>query len=356
MQSAPHSRTHLFMWLGHWTGALQSTERFVAADRPAPGPSRSEPLASYGYLGDIKVHFVFDAPRAATDFATKSDLSALDLDPEHALVLALVNQRRVYGAPRAVLLETGISSIQCETQEIASGYLLDRLFWNSLLEKHPQGLLAAVPRPEVVLFVPADDAQGEKVLSESVSRIAAKAGERQVSLHVFQFTAQGWQLFKPLPNMVQGSEDTPAAEAIVSASVIATGKAGGHGAAPSPASLIVPPGPEAEQDLGEVAAGQKLMIRSIVGTVLANAAARGSALGTKPLLFLYVVLAICCFAGIWRLCSGLGKKTATTFGLLVLNFVPPVNLVVCAVLSIQATRTLRAAGWKVGLLGSRQAG
>jgi hypothetical protein len=72
-----------------------------------------------------------------------------------------------------------------------------------------------------------------------------------------------------------------------------------------------------------------------------------------PVFALYVALGIFSLVGVVRLSSGLGKPTGSTIFYMVLTFVPLVSLVAWIVLSLQATRRLRAAGWQVGLLGAR---
>jgi hypothetical protein len=57
--------------------------------------------------------------------------------------------------------------------------------------------------------------------------------------------------------------------------------------------------------------------------------------------------------GIVRLGSAFRHSTTRKIVYMVLGFVPLANLVLYVVQSVRATRMLRAAGWKVGLLGAR---
>lgn len=192
-------RTDLHLWLRHRHGACQPGEHFSALATGAAVRAHLGGQASYGYLGDMLVRYVFEGAGAATAPASEQDLGQLRLTPDGALLQAMVNLRRTYGAPRATLLECGVHGLQCEAQELASSYLLDRVFWNGQLERFPQGLLAAVPRPETLVFVPADDTLLEATLGEHAARIMQRAGDKRISGYLYRFDAVGWRVHGPLP-------------------------------------------------------------------------------------------------------------------------------------------------------------
>ncbi|KRE82914.1 hypothetical protein ASG75_15350 [Rhodanobacter sp. Soil772] len=104
-----------------------------------------------------------------------------------------------------------------------------------------------------------------------------------------------------------------------------------------------------EAGIEQVASAQKLIIYSILAYV-AGAAAR-IFLGPVGLLVV-VCAALVGLVGTFRLCSGLGYSMATRVILIVLMFVPLVSLIVLLVLNAKATGKLRAAGYRVGLLGA----
>lgn len=56
--------------------------------------------------------------------------------------------------------------------------------------------------------------------------------------------------------------------------------------------------------------------------------------------------------GIFRLGTGLGLHPVVGVFLILAMFVPLLNLIILLVLNARATRTLREAGYKVGLLGA----
>lgn len=99
----------------------------------------------------------------------------------------------------------------------------------------------------------------------------------------------------------------------------------------------------------QVASAQKLIIFSILA-YFAGAAAQ-TFLG--PIGLLLVLGAVLMgLIGTFRLCSGLGYSMAVRVILIVLMFVPLVSLIVLLVLNARATARLRAAGYRVGLLGA----
>jgi hypothetical protein len=106
-------------------------------------------------------------------------------------------------------------------------------------------------------------------------------------------------------------------------------------------------------DLDKAAQGQRMLVLSILGALLVNGAARSGVLPVLPIFGLYVALGIFSLVGVVRLCSGLAKTTGSTIVYMVLTFVPLVSLVAWIILSVQATRKLRAGGWRVGLFGAR---
>lgn len=106
-----------------------------------------------------------------------------------------------------------------------------------------------------------------------------------------------------------------------------------------------------ENDAGieQVASAQKLIIYSILA-YFAAAAIRAS-MGPIGVLVGLGAL-VMGLVGTYRLCSGLGYSMATRIILMVLMFLPLVGLIVLLVLNSKATGRLRAAGYRVGLLGA----
>ncbi len=102
-------------------------------------------------------------------------------------------------------------------------------------------------------------------------------------------------------------------------------------------------------DMTQLASGQRLVIYGILIYV-------GAAVLPATIRPLVVVLCMAAFVvsvvGIIRLAWGMGHSLVVKILLLVSMLVPLVNLIALLVMSSQATARLRAAGYKVGLLGA----
>jgi hypothetical protein len=102
--------------------------------------------------------------------------------------------------------------------------------------------------------------------------------------------------------------------------------------------------------LEKVASGQKLIIYSILLNFVGLAGQHS--FGLLLILVLSVVVLVMSIVGIVRLCTGLGYSAGVMALCIIGSLIPVVNLIVLVVLSMQATRRLRDAGYKVGLLGA----
>ena len=298
---------------------------------------------AFAHLGDMRLRFVFDQPgTGGVAVAHAQDLARLGLTPARAMAQALANLRGL-GAPAIVAQTEGVQGLRAPHAAYAAALLLDRGFWRQQLARSPQGLVAAVPARGMLLFAPAGDAAAVQALVRQAARARAAAGPAGISAWLYRFDAGGWTPHAPLPGPPQAR---PAREA------------GAPLADAAPAGADVDDdedaGPEAAdaQDLDKAASGQKMLIASIAANLVLNAAARA---GLPPVASVALVLLLGAFSllGVVRLCTGLGKSTALTVGCMVLSFFPVLNLGVWLLLSMQATRALRAAGWRVGLLGAR---
>lgn len=321
-------------------GTMRSREDLLLRLQPLPGqrlareclvPPSANSLA-FPYLGDMQLRFVFDQPGASAPAAARTeDFARLDLTPARAMALASANLRRALGAPQIASLGGGVYSLRSVQPEYSPLALLDRGFWRSQLDKFPQGLLAALPRKGVLLFVPAGDAAVERELVQQAARMVAAADGSATSVCVYRFDANGWSLHSELPRQQPKDKDKEEDK--------------DEDIEPAPAQ-------ELDQDLDKVASGQKMLVYSIIAGFVSNATFKAN---VHPVFLLAIVLVLSCYslAGVVRLSSGLGKSTAATIVYMVLAFFPLLNLISWIVLSVQATRELRAAGWKVGLLGAR---
>jgi hypothetical protein len=115
---------------------------------------------------------------------------------------------------------------------------------------------------------------------------------------------------------------------------------------PTESSQPVVPGVE---NIELVAAGQKMIIYAIlinIGVVVFQKVA-------GPIIGLLAITAlVLSIWGVFRLSAGLGMSLVAKVVLAVCMCIPLVNLIVLLVLNSKATRALRAAGYRVGLLGA----
>lgn len=98
-----------------------------------------------------------------------------------------------------------------------------------------------------------------------------------------------------------------------------------------------------------VALGQKFIIYAI----LVNFLSMGLQFAVGEIAGLIGIVAIgLSLIGMFRLASGLGYSMASTVLLVIFMLVPLVNIITLLILSSRATKALRSAGFKVGLLGA----
>lgn len=105
------------------------------------------------------------------------------------------------------------------------------------------------------------------------------------------------------------------------------------------------------RSIEDVADGQRMVIWAIllyIFTVIIASTA-GEIFGLVGIGAL--ILAI---MGLLRLADGLGWTTGTKILLIILVFVPLVSLLMLLIVNGRATQALKAAGYKVGLMGARK--
>jgi hypothetical protein len=126
--------------------------------------------------------------------------------------------------------------------------------------------------------------------------------------------------------------------------------------------------PESEanaESIAQLGSGQKLAIYAIctyIGTVLARTlltALFRSNLEDDDLFLLrlfaaaaFLVAFVLSVVGQWRMAEGLGISTALRVVMVILLFIPLLNIVILLILSSRTTRVLRQAGYRVGFFGA----
>ena len=119
--------------------------------------------------------------------------------------------------------------------------------------------------------------------------------------------------------------------------------------ADSPSGLAAPPTHAVE----DIATGQKLIILALLVNIAGAVLVSRAGLEWAALGLVAFGLAL---IGLLRLSSGLGYTSAKRTFLAILLLIPVVSLVTLAIVNAEATRALRAAGYKVGLLGATKQG
>jgi hypothetical protein len=127
-----------------------------------------------------------------------------------------------------------------------------------------------------------------------------------------------------------------------------------QGNGPSSPPSPVATGSTSDLAIEQVAIGQKLILYAIVANLATFALT--AALGGKAGIFLSLVAVgslVLTIVGITRLGSGLGYSVAPRVLLIVVAFIPFANLAMLLLTNAQATKALREAGYKVGLMGAQ---
>lgn len=153
-------------------------------------------MAHYAYLGDMHIRFVFDGPTTMIN-ATPKDLQALNLGkPEEALRVAIANIRRVYGAPKATVLAGATMQLESGSPDLNSSYFLDKAFWAELNKKHPEGIVAVVPKRGALLFTPLSDWRSVDILRSKIAYLHTSSERQRISSALYLFKDGSWTLFQ----------------------------------------------------------------------------------------------------------------------------------------------------------------
>lgn len=300
-------------------------------------PSAGDPKAeayrlSLGYLGDIRLNFRFAG--SGRD-ALVSDLRRLGISPAQALGLAVLNHKRQHGDASFVPVSEGVYALKCLDPAVCTTFFLDRRLWKQLLAKYPDGLLVAVPREGSVLFSPASDSGASRRLRESAARMLSSAGNARISRNLYRFGSTGWQIAGPLIDPAAGRRDP-----------FVTGPSSDGDESQSPTGPIIDP------EL--IASGQRTLILGIGLGFLFNRAINNPEMPPLAGDLAWLALGLLRLKGVTRMSVGLTHSRRWVIALMVMNFVPLVNLLSWIVLNVRATKVLRAEGYRIGLLGAKR--
>ncbi len=153
-------------------------------------------MASWEFIGDTHIRFVFDGPQTMIN-ATPQDLERLGIKGVgEALSVALANLKRVYGEPSASPWEGGVMSVEGKSPDLNSSYFLDRAYWQGLLKSHPEGLVVSVAKRGGLLYAPASNTKAVEGLKRGVAYLHSSSQRLRVSSALFLFKEGKWSVFQ----------------------------------------------------------------------------------------------------------------------------------------------------------------
>jgi hypothetical protein len=151
--------------------------------------------AWFEFIGDMHIRFVIDEPTTMRGISSEQ-LAALNLSPQEAVKLALANIKRVYGEPTATPWTGGLMAVKGKSPDLNSSYFLDLDFWNALLQKHPEGIVAAVPKRGGLVFTSISDVKAVEGLRKGINFLFSSSGSLRVSSALYLFKDGKWSVFQ----------------------------------------------------------------------------------------------------------------------------------------------------------------
>lgn len=118
----------------------------------------------------------------------------------------------------------------------------------------------------------------------------------------------------------------------------------------TPAAPLGDPANETEE-IEKVKKGQKLIIYALLINISAYLVQMVAGQVAVVVTIASIIMAL---VGLYYLSKGLGMSILTKIFVLILLFLPLLNILTMLVLNSKATAKLRAAGYKVGLLGASE--
>ena len=163
---------------------------------PMPGGAAATMAPSwFDLLGDLQLRLVRSTPEFVLALHA-GELDELKLGVDDALAVALANLHRLHGAPAASPWH-GLQRVGGRDEDADSAWFMDRAFWRARLAEHPAGLVAAVPRTDLLLFAPRDDADAVDSMRRGIPGLHAGGGDYRLSSALYLFMDDRWSVFQP---------------------------------------------------------------------------------------------------------------------------------------------------------------
>ncbi len=86
--------------------------------------------------------------------------------------------------------------VQGSSEDLTSSYFLDRELWQRLQERHPEGLVAAVPRRGGLVSAPVSDEAAMTSLRFSAAALYAGGPGTRLSSALYLFKDGRWSVFQ----------------------------------------------------------------------------------------------------------------------------------------------------------------
>jgi hypothetical protein len=188
-------------------GADKAEESLAPVDPfevPLPGGATAILApAWFDLVGDLQLRLVRETPECLLTLQA-SELDALRLDAQAALALALANFRRRHGEP-GVSAWHDLRRVGGRDEDADSGWFLDRALWRGLLAEHPEGLVAALPRSDLLVFAPVADAAAVASMRRGIPGLHAGGGDYRLSSALYLFAGDRWTVLQPAASAVRAT-------------------------------------------------------------------------------------------------------------------------------------------------------
>jgi len=162
---------------------------------PLPGGAvASMTPAWFDLIGDLQLRLVRSTADGLLTLHA-SELDALAPSVDEALALALANLHRQHGQPGARPWHN-LQRVGGRSEDADSAYFMDRAFWRARLAEQPQGLVAAVPRTDLLLFAPLADTAAVDSMRRGIPGLHAQGGDYRLSSALYLFRDDRWQVFQ----------------------------------------------------------------------------------------------------------------------------------------------------------------
>jgi hypothetical protein len=180
-------------------GANHATESLRLVDPfevPLPGGGAAAMApAWFDLVGDLQLRLVRDTPDWVFTLHA-SELADLKLSADEALAIALANFRRQHGPPK-VSAWHNLRRVGSAAEDVDHGWFLDRAVWRGLLAEHPGGLVAALPRTDLLVFAPAADTAAVDSMRQGIPGLHAGGGDYRLSSALYLFKDDRWTVLQP---------------------------------------------------------------------------------------------------------------------------------------------------------------